>query len=324
MEAIQLRAGPMVQYKPRQYQPRQYQPQQDKPGESLPTQDDLPETDFAPVDSELQVLAPSLLAEILAWYWSDRSDWFWGINMGIYYDLEQVSKVVVPDAFLSLGVEHFGREKGRFSYVLWQEKQIPILALEYVSNTYGGEYDAKMALYADIGVLYYVIYNPLFGDRKKRQPLEIYRLEDGQYVLQTGEPVWLPEVGLGLGCERGTYRNCAREWLYWYDQNGDRLTVPAEVAVQEHQRAEREAFRAEREAFRAEQEALRAEQEALRAEQEALRASQEAKRADQAAKRADQEALKAAEAAQKAEQERQLREALLEKLRQQGIDPELL
>lgn len=262
----------MVQYKPRQ---------------ALPTQDDLPETDFAPVDSELQVLVPSLLAEILAWYWRDRSDWFWGINMGVYYEPKQPA--IVPDGFLSLGVDHFNREDGRQSYVLWEEGKPPLLALEYVSRTYGQEYDAKMAAYANIGVLYYVIYNPIFFHLRQRKPLEIYKLEDGKYVLQDGEPIWLPEIGLGLGQEKGTYRNCFREWLYWYNEQGERLTVTAEVAEQAKQRAE---------------------QERQRAEQEASRAA-----------KADQ---RAEEASLRAEKEKELREQLLDKLRKKGIDPDML
>ncbi|WP_026101251.1 Uma2 family endonuclease [Synechococcus sp. PCC 7336] len=262
----------MVQFKPRQH---------------LPTQDELPETDFAPVDSELQTLVASLLGDILAWHWRDRTDWFWGINLAVYYKLN--TPAIVPDGFLSLGVEQFDRSDGRQSYVVWHEGALPILVVEYVSRSYGQEYGSKMKDYASIGVLYYAIYNPVYCSRKRRQPLEIYRLEGDRYVLLEGDPVWLPEIGLGLGRESGTYRNCQREWLYWYDREGNRLTAPAEVA---------------------EQEALRAEQADLRAQQERQLREQESLRAEQADLRA--------------EQERQLREQLLDKLRQKGIDPNTL
>lgn len=69
-------------------------------------------------------------------------------------------------------------------------------------------------------------------------PFEVYRLVNGAYVLQSGEPVWIPEIGLGIGRGQGTYRAWTREWLYWYDQNGNRLPATAEVAEQERQRAE--------------------------------------------------------------------------------------
>jgi len=64
--------------------------------------------------------------------------------------------------------------------------------------------------------------------RRKRQPLEVYALVDGTYQLLEGGPVWLPEIGLGLGRERGIYPGRDREWLYWYDQVGNRLRTPEE------------------------------------------------------------------------------------------------
>lgn len=216
----------MVQYNPLQY---------------LPTAEELPETDHAPVDNELQILVASLLADILAWLWRERTDWFWGINMGIYYDPKKPA--IVPDGFLSLGVERLPRAGGRLSYVLWQEGKVPILAVEHVSKTYGLEYDNKKDDYASIGVPYYVIYNPEHYSRDKHNPFEVYRLENGQYVLQSGEPFWIPEIELGIGRGQGTYRAWTREWLYWYDQDGNRLCAPAEVALAEGQRAERLAER---------------------------------------------------------------------------------
>jgi Uma2 family endonuclease len=52
---------------------------------NLPTAKDLPDSDDTPVDNELQDLIPHLLKVILALIWSERMDWFFGIDMGIYY-----------------------------------------------------------------------------------------------------------------------------------------------------------------------------------------------------------------------------------------------
>jgi len=207
----------MVQYNPLQH---------------LPTAEELPETDFQPVDSELQLLVASLLADILSQVWAQRQDWFFGINMGLYY--EPKKPAIVPDGFLSLGVERMPRAGGRLSYVLWHEGAPPVLAVEYVSKTYGNEYESKKQTYAAIGVLYYIIYNPE-RVRGEHQPLEVYRLENGEYLLQAEEPFWMPEVGLAIGRGQGTYRSWTREWLYWFDQQGNRLPTPAEVAQQERQ-----------------------------------------------------------------------------------------
>lgn len=208
----------------------------------LPSSAELPDSDDTPVDNELQNLIPNLLDAILALVWSQRTDWFFGVDMGIYY--EPSNPPLVPDGFLSLGVERFIGEEGRLSYVLWEEDGIvPIFALEVVSKTYGGEYEKKKIDYAKLGILYYAIYVPSRRYRRKRQPLEVYRLENSEYILQSGARVWMPEIGLALGRERGSYLGRTREWLYWYDEAGRKLPTPEELVEQEKQRAERLAQR---------------------------------------------------------------------------------
>jgi Uma2 family endonuclease len=203
----------------------------------LPSSAELPDSDDTPVDNELQNLIPNLLEAMLVLAWADREDWFFGVDMGIYYAPSQPA--IVPDGFLSLGVERFIGEEGRLSYVLWEEDGIvPALALEVVSKTYGGEYEQKKVDYANLGVLYYAVYVPSRHLRRKRQRLEVYRLDRGSYVLQSGDRIWMPEIGLFLGRERGTYLGRTREWLYWYDRDGTRLTTPEEAAVQNKHRAE--------------------------------------------------------------------------------------
>jgi Uma2 family endonuclease len=213
--------------------------------ECLPSSAELLDSDDTPVDNELQNLIPNLLEAILALFWNNRNDWFFGVDMGIYYAPSQPA--LVPDGFLSLGVERFIGEEGRLSYVFWEEDNIPpILALEVVSKTYGGEYEKKKVDYAKLGILYYAIYLPTRQYRRKRQPLEIYKLENSEYILQPNSPVWMPEIGLALGRERGTYLGRTREWLYWYDEQGQKLPTPEELVQQEKQRADQERLKAEK------------------------------------------------------------------------------
>jgi Uma2 family endonuclease len=200
----------------------------------LPSAEDLPDSDDTPVDNQLQHLIPGLLEAILAWLWSSRMDWFFGVDMGIYYDPDQPA--IVPDGFLSLGVERVFDEDLRLSYVLWEEKVVPIMALEVVSQKRRGEYGSKKKRYAELEILYYVVYNPR---RRKKPPLEVYRLVNGEYVLQPGNPVWLKEIGLAIGHERGTYQGITRDWLYWYDEQGVRFLTPEERATAAEQRAQR-------------------------------------------------------------------------------------
>lgn len=218
----------------------------------FPSADELPDSDDTPVDNELQELIPGLLKSILLLLWEERMDWFFGIDMGIYYDPDK--DAIVPDGFLSLGVERFYDEQLRPSYVLWDEKVVPSLVLEIVSQKYRKEYSGKLADYEAMGALYYVIYAP----RRKRKPrLEIHKLVNGKYELQSQNPLWMPEIGLGIGCERGNYSGLVREWLYWYDAAGTRYLTPQERVKLEAQRIELEAQRADREAQRADRLAQR-------------------------------------------------------------------
>lgn len=199
------------------------------PLQSLPSALELPDSDDTPVDNELQILIPTVLRAILSLIWLKRQDWFLGVNMGVYY--EPGEPAIVPDGFLSLGVVRRKSEQGRLSYVLWEENNIvPQLALEVVSKTPGGEYDEKLQKYARIGVLYYVIYNPNYWARDKHDPFEVYRLVAGKYLRQSGDPVWMPELDLGIGRSPGISEGWEREWLYWYDRNENRFPTPEERA----------------------------------------------------------------------------------------------
>jgi Uma2 family endonuclease len=229
----------------------------------LPISAELPDSDETPVDNELQNDTPNLLLEILRWIWRDRSDWFWGIDMAVYYepDLQhpENSKFIVPDAFLALEVDQRRPDEGgRLSYAIWQEK-IPILVLEVVSKTYNSEYNDKLTKYESLGILYYVICNPLAGkEGRKKHPqfMDVYKLVAGKYelmpleILPGGERmVWLEEIGLGIGYERGMRGDWQRDWLYWYDRSGLKYPTDSEradreklakeqaeaIALQEHQ-----------------------------------------------------------------------------------------
>ncbi|MBH8577019.1 Uma2 family endonuclease [Nostocaceae cyanobacterium CENA369] len=214
----------------------------------LPSAEELPDSDETPVDNELQELIPGLLKAILLLLWAERMDWLFGIDMGIYEDPEKPA--IVPDAFLSLGVERVYDEELRPSYVLWDENVVPILVLEVVSQNYRKEYTNKLYEYERLGILYYVIYS----SRRRRKPrLEVHKLVNGKYQLQEGNPVWLPEIGLGIGCERGNYCGMTREWLYWYDEQGQRYPTPEEQIKEAKNRAQVAEQRAQQEAQRAQQ-----------------------------------------------------------------------
>lgn len=209
----------------------------------LPTSEELPCSDDTPVDNENQNFLPNLLLFLLKFIWENRSDWFFGVDMAVYHTTGISHLVpIVPDGFLSLGVERHKNGKTRKSYVVWEENDVvPIFALEIVSLTPGGEYDKKMEIYANLGVLYYVIYNPEYWRRDRQQPFEVYRLINGAYQQQIGEPYWMSEIDLGIG--RGTYQDgeLETEALYWYDKRGNRYPS-AEERAENAEQAQRDSI----------------------------------------------------------------------------------
>jgi Putative restriction endonuclease len=217
--------------------------------DGLPTAADLPFSDDKPVDSILQELLPGLLKAILIELWQERTDWLFGIDLGFYY--RPHTPAIAPDGMLCLGVKEDTSENFRPSYVLWQEKVLPILTLEIISKTSGGERTKKMDIYESMGILYYLVYAPLL---RKKARFQLYKLIQGKYVLQSdgNQPYWMPEIGLGIGVERITYVGREREWLLWYNEQGVRYPTPIERVAIEKQRSELAEQRAEAEKQRSE------------------------------------------------------------------------
>ncbi len=131
----------------------------------------------------------------------------------------------------------------------WEENNVvPLIVFEVVSQAYGGEYDTKFVKYTQLGASYYVIYNPDYSKRDKHEVLEVYRLIDGVYVKQMGDRIWIPEINLAIGTGQGNHQGWTREWLYWYDNEGNRypsLEEQTEVAQQRAEAAQQQANQAE-------------------------------------------------------------------------------
>ena len=113
---------------------------------------------------------------------------------------------------------------------------MPEVVIEVVSNYEGGEDTEKLALYAQIGVRYYAIYDwdRLLSD----ETLRAFRLE-GEAYEPMREPVWFPEVGLGLRVVDGRYEDMEAAWLRWVDSRGELVPTGRELAEAARQRADR-------------------------------------------------------------------------------------
>jgi Putative restriction endonuclease len=173
----------------------------------------------------------------------------------------------------------------------------------------GGEYDEKFRQYAELGVLYYTIYNPSHHRRDKHEAFEVYRLEQGRYVRQLGNPVWMPEIGLGIGHEQGVQDRNRRDWLYWYDEQGSRYPVPENALKEEKLLREREQL------MRVQAEERLAEAVRSRLETELILETVARSQVETAAQ-LERERGRFLEIAEQLQQERGLREVLEEQLRE--------
>lgn len=69
----------------------------------------------------------------------------------------------MPDVFLSLNVQlpQDWYQKEHRSYFFWEFGKPPEVVIEIISTKEGNELGSKLRDYAQIGVTYYVVYDPL-------------------------------------------------------------------------------------------------------------------------------------------------------------------
>jgi Uma2 family endonuclease len=203
----------------------------------------------------------------------------------LWYPVEGDNKIrQAPDAMVV-----FGRPKGdRGSYKQWTENNIPPqVVFEILSpGNRAGKMADKLLFYQRYGVEEYYIYDP--------DDIELVGLQRSGDWLEKIEQIngWVsPLLGIRFELKEDT--------LEIYRPDGQKFLTPVEL------------------------DRLR-EAERQRAEQEHERAEQEHERAEQEHERAEQERQRAENAIAQLEQQQQLYQDLLEKLRQQGINPEQL
>ena len=205
------------------------------PPELRPRIDHLVTEDDTPKDSIFSEKQQRLLTEPLYSSWDAGRLFVATANVGLFYAVRQPP--LVPDMLLSLDVEapEDLLVKEHRSYFVWEYGKAPEAVVEVVSNTEGGETTDKMLKYAQIGILYYAIYDP-YG-AVQPEPLRVFVLRDKSYTPCS--PEWLPVLGLGLALWQGPFENCDAVWLRWCDRQGRVIPTGAERADQEHLRAER-------------------------------------------------------------------------------------
>jgi Uma2 family endonuclease len=251
--------------------------------------------DDEPVDNMFSAKQQRLLVEPLYTSWTPPldedhpqgpRDFLADANVGIYFSVGQ--QPLVPDMFLSLDVkvnpEWFDAQHR--SYFVWRFGKVPDVAVEIVSNRKGGEMESKRKRYAQIGVQYYIVYDPygiLKGD-----DLYVYEIGFGKRYRRRDD-FTLPGIGLSVTLWPGRYEEGDAIWLRWLDDKGALIPTGKERSAE-----------AERRASEAEQRAIGAEQRVIGAEQLAAREAEARQRAEAelAQLRAEMERLRQPDPAQ--------------------------
>ncbi|MEA5419117.1 Uma2 family endonuclease [Spirulina sp. CCNP1310] len=232
--------------------------------------DDLIFDDGEPLESNRHRIAMNVLIETIHQAWRDRTNYFVGGNMFIYYSRTQARNRDFrgPDFFVVLDVD--GSEP-RQGWVVWEEEgRYPDVIIELMSpSTAAVDLGEKKHLYAHtFHTRNYFVYDPF-----DPQSLQGWQLTtQGDYEpLTPNDQGWLWSSGLELwlGHWQGELYRETAIWLRFYDSEGNLMPLSAE-AEREQLLLERERSAAERE--RAEAAQAQAEAERERAEVERERA----------------------------------------------------
>ncbi len=218
-------------------------------------------SDEPEMESSLHYFQLALLVACLERLWGDRTDFFIGANLTIYFSRQQLKNRDFrgPDFFLVKNTER----RPRNSWVVWEEDgQYPNLIIELLSNsTTSVDKGLKKTLYSErFGTPEYFWFSP------ETLEFEGFRLNGKTYdAIPTTDQGWRWSEELEL------YLGIHHQQLRYFDAEGQLVPTPDEAADLAVQQAELESQRAELESQRAELASQRAEQAAQRAERLAER-----------------------------------------------------
>jgi Uma2 family endonuclease len=163
-------------------------------------------------------------------------------NLGICAKVDGQTVIKAPDWFYVPHVLPTAAGVIRKSYTPNLEGDIPLIVMEFLSETDAGEYSirptypyGKMWYYEQIlKAPFYIIFDPSSG------MLEVRKLEQGRYELQTPDSqgrYHIPHLNLFLGTWLGKRLEIQTHWLRWWDVRGNLLLWASERIEQEKQRA---------------------------------------------------------------------------------------
>ena len=197
--------------------------------------------DGARVDNLLTERNMRLLTDALYTSWQgpgENRPFLAYANVGLFFSVTEPP--LVPDVLLSVDVvaptHPKPGDKYAQSYFVWYHGKPPDVVIEIVSNKVGREEGFKRRKYAQLGIAYYVVFDP--DHHLNKETLRVYELHGREYDLLP-KP-WLAEIGLGLTLWTSEFQGLVRTWLRWVNRDNQFLLTGAEVADQERKRAEAE------------------------------------------------------------------------------------
>ena len=259
------------------------------PRETLPTMYDLPsENPEEPgLPDEYHGLQAQLLSRTFRCPCYPQEELFTGADLNLYYEVHHPQWYKRPDWFLVVGVSRLYEETDlRSSYVVWQEGRSPFVIVELLSpgtakEDLGENADLDLEDEETLTHSDSLIVNELDNGNKQRQKntpprkwevyeqilrvpyyivfsrytnqVRFFNLLGGHYQeqeLDSQNPrMWISELEVGLGLWTGEYEGITRQWLRWYDDQGN--WIPTDT---EQERLEKEQERLEKEQERLEKE----------------------------------------------------------------------
>ena len=216
---------------------------------------DLVEEDGQPVEDPLHIVQMSFLDHLIrrAMAEQGRTDFYSGMNMFVYYSVEQAREVALevekdlpekafrgPDIFFVDGVD----PRERRIWVAWEEDgRLPDVIFELMSpSSRSRDRKLKKALYAQtFGTAEYYIYD------WNRRKLEGYRLAAAWGIyepmpLDVRGRFWSEKLGAAVGLWHGLREDHEYTWVRLFHADGSLVPTEAEA---ERQRADTERQRAD-------------------------------------------------------------------------------
>jgi Uma2 family endonuclease len=208
-----------------------------------------------PVDNIYQPLLAEALRDGLAPIGLAPETALLPTNYGICATIEGKIAVKAPDWAYIPNITASRKDVDR-SYTPHLQGDLPVIVMEFLSETDGSEYSSKPTYPVGKWYFYeqilkvptYVIFDPDGG------LLEVYRRTENRYILEQPNPEgrhWIAEMGLSLGTWQGQRADRQGYWLRWWMADGTLLPWATERAEQAQADADRAQADADRQRARA-------------------------------------------------------------------------